>query len=324
MIRKFAALLVIPLILAACSGKDDPFHRLQNPTPLHDEQVLPADTAPPAAPVVQQIPVNAYLTALRRAYELDRAAAPAAQQSPALAAYLDSGLALSDAYCLRWFRRLDDAQRGISFAQNNFNVVRQLGTALIGVARLNSDVTTVYGATNTAIEGINANINETLFLAPDTALIKQRVLEAMADRATQLRGASRPAGFVDTYVELERYADMCSFAAARQYVNQTISAPDARATADPETGGIILASAATRYQAQHADQVRELQAAVDALDDRRAIALAAAPPVPAIPGFGANLDRNSGDGARAYLKRLLTLTSGDAAGLAKWRAALAR
>jgi hypothetical protein len=234
-----AALLLGIVVLSGCSNQDGLVRRLENPTQLHGDDDFPQlqDLPKDRKPVVSAIPVDVYLKAMKAAYRR-----PADQQR--LRAYVDAGVALSDAYCTRWFRRLDDAQRRITFAQNNFNVVRQLGTALIGVAGLSSDTTTVYGALNTAIEGVNANINEALFLAPDTALIKRRVTEAMADRAHQLKSSNRPTNFADAYVQLERYADMCTFVSARQYVNQAITAPSGAATADPVTGEITLAQGA--------------------------------------------------------------------------------
>ena len=81
--------------------------------------------------------------------------------------------------------------------------------------------------------------------------------------------------------------------------------------------------AATSFQVQNADAVVGLQDVVATLSDSRAIALAQNPPVPPIPGFGANLRKDTGEGARSYLKRLLTLTTGDAESLGKWQASLA-
>lgn len=326
MTRFTAALMIAALAATGCSDKDGLFQRLGNPPPIHDDQVLPLKTNQVPAqqtPVINNIPVDAYLNAMRDAYNDP-------YNSASIDTYVNTGIALSDAYCTRWFARLDESQRRLSLAGKNFNVVRQLGTALIGVAKLSSDVTTVYGAANTALEGINNNVNEALFLAPDPAVIKQRLLQAMAARTAQLKGAQKPASFVEAYVQLERYADMCTFVAARQYVNQVIAAPAGKVGADTKTGEIILLDRrVTNFQTQHVQEVERLQDLADALSDTDAIALAARPPVRLAPDsplarFGANLDKTTPQGARAYVKRLLTLTSGNVEDLAKWQAALAQ
>ena len=113
----------------------------------------------------------------------------------------------------------------MAWGQRDFNVMTQLGTALLGVAKLSSDVTAVYGASTSALSGLHANRQEGMLIAPPASDVKTKVLDAMALRSKDLMAEN----FVyvsQVQVALERYADLCTYQSARRMVSQTLKSAE--------------------------------------------------------------------------------------------------
>lgn len=183
---------------------------LNNPPRLHDEVSAQKDAKDAA-----QRQIDAYYAALK--------AAEQGPDSTKLAKYVDEGIGLVDSHCLRWFQRLDDYERDVQFRGKETNVITQLGTALIGAARLHPDVTTLYGAGTTAVAGLRSNRLEGLVIAPAAKGVKAKVMTVMAQRAGQLR-AVPPATLPQARGQLEAYADLCTYSSAKSLVDKSVDA----------------------------------------------------------------------------------------------------
>jgi hypothetical protein len=183
---------------------------LNNPPRLHDE-------------VSEQMGAKGAAERQIKAYYEALEAAEKAPDATKLAKYIDEGIGLVDSHCLRWFQRLDDYERDIQFRGKETNVITQLGTALIGAARLHSDVTTLYGAGTTAVAGLRSNRLEGLVIAPAAKGVKSKVMTVMAQRAGELRAAT-PASLPQARGQLEAYADLCTYSSAKSLVDKSVDA----------------------------------------------------------------------------------------------------
>ena len=192
---------------------------LANPPRWHDEHADRKDARDAA-----EVQVKAYYAALTAAE-----AQPANQA--AILALTDHGISVVDSHCLRWFQRLEEYDQAAAWGVKDFNVISQLGTALLGVARLSADVTTVYGAGMSAISGLQSNRQEGLQIAPASSDVKTKVQAVMRERATALR-ATPPATAAIARNELERYADLCTYHSARRLVAKALQVSEVRADAD--------------------------------------------------------------------------------------------
>lgn len=147
--------------------------------------------------------------------------------------YVFEGLGLVDAYCIRWFDRLDDTQRKVDLENANFNVITQLGTAALGLLGASSNSVAGYGAATTARAGLSENYSNAFLLAPNARKIKSHIQEIMRDKRdkieTKLKG--HELRFKDFYVELERYAGICTFSTAREIVNTSLHATESEISA---------------------------------------------------------------------------------------------
>lgn len=257
-----------------------------DPDPIHTDAQI-GEKVPAADNTLLNIPLHAYRQSLScfdqefsrivTGYE-----APAKKPKPAyctqgganpLDTYVNNGIALVDTYCTRWFADLNQLQRNFQYQAGNYNIIKDLGTALIGVGRLHSDVTTVYGALGVAGDGWAENVNELLFLAPNPAIVQQRVREAMFNRATQLKSSTaKPNTFVEAYSALEQYADMCTFYSAKLIADEAMS--KSVASSDEKTGNIQVTPSTEAVNSKLTSVTRTLeprrrvlQAAIDGLSD---------------------------------------------------------
>jgi hypothetical protein len=181
-----------------------------------------------------------------RYYEALAAAKVANATQTAIDTYVKEGAALIEVNCLRWFHRIAEVQRRVELADTNRNVITALGTALIGVARLHSDVTAAYGSANTAIAGFNANLSTAYLAAPTAESVKRLTMQAVKARGDLLKNSSSPLypkDFSSAYAELEKLADVCTYAEVKRLATQSVD--QGKPQVDPQTGELsVVASIA--------------------------------------------------------------------------------
>jgi len=212
------------VLLSGCTGisqlgTNSPFG---NPPKLNPDEELVTPNQPDSRPFQPaEIPIRNYfdkLNKLRTKY-----AKGDAPSSVELQEWLDDGIVLVNVHCRRWFRLLDDAQRARQLADQNINIVRDLGTALIGIARLNSDVTAVYGALNTAYTGFGNNFDQAYLVAPNQQEVQTKIFSLLQQSEAKLRSDSgKPSSFPAAYNALEDYAEICTHKTARTVVNESL------------------------------------------------------------------------------------------------------
>ncbi|MFT3718813.1 hypothetical protein [Pseudorhodoferax sp.] len=194
--------------------------------------------------------VAAYYTAM------DRAANPAATSTD-VAACLNEGIGLVDSHCRRWFQRLEDFERQARWRAKDVNVISQLGTALIGLARLNSDVTTAYGAGMATWSGLQDNRLDGLVIAPSTRGVKAKLFKVLEERAAVLREAT-PEDFVAARSHLEAYSDLCTFSTARDLVDKSVSSAEPKAESTGEIRITQVAGVSTVTGVAGSDQEQSI------------------------------------------------------------------
>jgi hypothetical protein len=221
-------LLVAVTALALAGCMTDRTKGLFNPPTIHA-----SDDAAAAASIAGQVPVDQYYAAVKNAQAK-------AATDPEIGIMVDKGVGLVSAYCLRWFQRLDDSQRRFAMQQKDFNIIRDLGTALLGIGGANSTIVGTYGALNTAYTGIAENFNEAVLAGPTTAKIKSQMMDMLNQSEKQLRAdaVAKSLTFTQAYNRIELHADTCTYSTVRNLLDATLNKTDAKR--NPLTGQISV------------------------------------------------------------------------------------
>lgn len=230
---------VLALVTAAAAGCSSlsPKGIDVNPVSIHKaspSQVVSTATGTVTSAIqAELVPVQAYYTALTAARS-----ATGSATTTAIRDYVDAGITLVNSYCLRWFQSLSERDVVKNFEDGNFNVIRQLGTALLGLGKANTYFVTTYGAANTAYEGISKNFSDAFLIAPNSRKVKAQVMSLLDAREKELLGsANPPRTFSEAYRRLERFADLCTHSTAKEIVNNALD--QSKATAEDD-GRITL------------------------------------------------------------------------------------
>jgi len=218
----------------ASMGGTDKLDTLLNPPGVHVSGQQNAGALFP-----ENIPVDQYYPALKAAMGKEAG-------SPEIPIMVDKGLGLVSAYCLRWFQRLDDMQRRVDLAEKDFNIIRQFGTALLGIGKASSSWVTGYGAVNTAYSGIVENFNEAILAGPTSAKVKAQVLAMLQQSEVKLRADAPGLTFSQAYTRIELHADTCTYSTVRNLLDSTLAATTSKR--DPETGKITSERVESAYE----------------------------------------------------------------------------
>ncbi|WP_139330755.1 hypothetical protein [Sphaerotilus natans] len=174
----------------------------------------------------EKIPVDDYFNALRLAQPIYREKSIELPQNnqAAIENYVSEGIGLVDSYCSRWFRKIDDLSRLLNYQSENLNVITQLGTTLLGIGTANANFITGYGAATAAIAGMSNNVNSSFFATPTASKVQRHIENLMKDEATALKSAAKnnQLNFKDAYTRLEKYADLCTHARAKEVVESAL------------------------------------------------------------------------------------------------------
>lgn len=226
--RRLVALLAASTVLVlqgcgALSSRKDDTASILNPRKIHT-----AFDTQSAAYKAGQIPVSDYYAALelaRSKYQVESTGAVtkvAKADQGLVENYVSEGIGIVDAYCYRWFQGLDDTSRLLAYQNKNVNVITQLGTALLGIAGATAALVTGYGAGTTAYAGLSENFNSAFLVAPTASKVKEHIVSVMNAESAQLRSDAPALNFKQAYSRLERYADLCTHARAKEIVDTAL------------------------------------------------------------------------------------------------------
>lgn len=244
-----------------------------------------------AAPVVN------YFSAMRNAYpkvrqNCDRQKEECTQASlPAnLENYLGAGIGLVNDNCDRWFEILERSEKRLNYEVQNDNIIKQLGTTLLGIGGASRAIVATYGALNTATAGVADSFKGAFLFAPSANRAHVLVKTALVAKAEQLKqkfGSSnaRKPSFIEVYNDLITYGEVCTDGTARRLITDAVSAAIATVSRDgtvvvqPNVSEETLIAALTLKLAQiKVDQAQsQLSTALrdlDALRIRQVAALA--------------------------------------------------
>lgn len=326
LIKAIAAITTSFFFLSGCTSLST--GGISNPTPIHMDGKLPSVIDDNN---LEQKAISAEAALGYLYYDsLNIAKAPNASPEE-IKNYVKTGTKLVETYCVRWFRKLGDAQRKLEFSNNNRNVISQLGTALIGVGRLHSDLTAAYGATNVAMASFSENVNASFLIAPNSENVKNLVMQAVKARSDQLNNASSaalPKDFPTAYADLEQMADICTYAEAKKMATQAVD--NSKAEVNNETGQVLIVSAASKMQASVNNHIESLITKIDSLNTTQALALSSVMPFKndseikvVIAASDPKNNRFSDQkAAKLIAKRVMVLTAKSAEAIDKWEAVL--
>lgn len=244
-----------------------------NPTPLHADLKIPVPGVAAQGSEINTftLPLDRYLQAFAEADRAGKVVTPEQLQS-----YANAGIAVVQVQCLRWFNTLATSQLSKDFQDANYNVIRQLGTALLGVGKAAPAFVAVYGAGNTAYEGISNNLESSFLGAPNGKKVKQKIMQLLDDQEKDLSAEAAKTGatVLGIYKRLERYADICTHTMAREIVSTSLDQAKVSISLDgnlevgPTPGAKELAAA--RESNQSAAKTQKIKE--DELIERAAIA----------------------------------------------------
>jgi hypothetical protein len=126
------------------------------------------------------------------------------------------------------------------------NVIRSLGTALLGIGKAVPNWVTGYGAINTAYSGISENFNDAILAGPTTAKVKEQMLAMLKQSETKLRNDATNLTFSQAYSRIELHADTCTYSTIRNMLDSTPASTKARR--DPDTGKITSEPVEATFQ----------------------------------------------------------------------------
>lgn len=263
--------------LAGCAGMG--LQSELTPAPLHRQDLpgaaeLPTDAQ--ARAQQEKLARQSYEASAEVAVAYFKALA-AAKDKPdgkaEVANYVRQGVALVQLHCVRWFGRIEERQQRSELDTSNYNVISNLGTALLGLGGASEALTAGYGALGVAWTGFNANIGSAYLAAPNAANVKRLTLDAVDSRAAQLLGTAPkpqvPAHFAEAYVALERLAGICTHAEVKRLTNKTVE--QSKVEAD-DKGDLKVFSEVGKADVRRIAPRIELLAAIDALSEDEAVA----------------------------------------------------
>jgi hypothetical protein len=160
--------------------------------------------------------------------------------------YVKNGINLVKIYCNRWFLTLGEAQRNLQLTDTNRNVLTQFATALIGLGKLHSDVTTLWGAGTATVAGFNANINTAFLVSPNTENVEKLTMDALEGREKVLLSKTSdiyPKNFSDAIFQIENFAGICTYEKIRRLVTQSVA--QSKPSVDKNSGEITIVSLST-------------------------------------------------------------------------------
>jgi len=297
---------------------------MMNPKKIHDRNSSDVRIKSAAA-----IPVDDYYNALTLAHSPYTEGKIPTQNQSNIDNYVKEGVGLVNTYCRQWFRNLSDAQRAYARGKSDFNVIQQLGTALIGVTGASSIVTAVYGATNTAISGLAENYSDAYLVTPTTNNVENRIFEALEAREVEITAKNKFTHFKDAYNALEEYAAICTYSKAQLIVDSFTSDEEKKVEIKP-SGAIKISASATILQAQESSRVDTLHKSIIALTDQEAIVLTSNPPVDITDDLTKvinlvdpeNRRASNGGAARKILDMLLVYTTKNEDQIKAWEKTL--
>lgn len=216
--------------------------------PASESTIGAKSVAITSAKEAEALPVGLYYEAMTAARS-----ATGTATSTAIQAYVDAGVTLVNSYCIRWFQTLSEQGVLKGYVDGNSNVIRQLGTALLGIGKASSYIVGTYGAANTAYAGLSQNFGESFLVAPNSRRVKAQVLNLLDQGEQALNGKTKgvpaPATFTEAYRRLERFADLCTHSTAKEIVNNALEqatasiAPDGKISLRPTDAALATASA---------------------------------------------------------------------------------
>lgn len=233
------AVVMASALISGCAlvkqyGSDD---GTMNPVKIHQPSVWDEKEKRAEVTAAREIPIDDYYAALRLAKTRYQAETFVPSSSQYVKNYVYEGIGLVNAYCSRWFNKMDDMARMLAYTNKNVNVITQLTTALLGVGGASSAVVATWGAGTTAYAGAADNFQTTFLLAPTASKVRDHIEAAMREDAERLKNTAESITFKEAYTALEAYANLCTHAKAKEIVDKSLDL--SKSSIDAQTGALI-------------------------------------------------------------------------------------
>lgn len=137
-------------------------------------------------------------------------------------AYFNTGKALIQTLCSRWFDSMELEERRLDGVDKSFNVWKAFGTTLLGLGNANSAIVGLYGGATTLESGLSTAYKDVYLLGGSISKVKLKIFGLLDQYAGHVKFEAMT--YDDAYVALERMGTLCSPATAKLIIDAGVDA----------------------------------------------------------------------------------------------------
>ena len=137
-------------------------------------------------------------------------------------AYFNTGKALIQTLCSRWFDSMELEERRLDGVDKSFNVWKAFGTTLLGLGNASSAIVGLYGGATTLESGLSTAYKDVYLLGGSISKVKLKIFGLLDQYAGHVKFEGM--AYDDAYVALERMGTLCSPATAKLIIDAGVDA----------------------------------------------------------------------------------------------------
>jgi hypothetical protein len=141
-----------------------------------------------------------------------------------IAAFLDSGMALTDLFCLDYFNRVTKNHQHRGFTRAFLNDTNGLVSAIMGLTQAGSLATGAVGASFSFANSTAENVESNYMVSVDMASAQELTKDAMSKLAAHYRDKAPPATYYEAERDLANYASICTFTGIHGLIAKSVRA----------------------------------------------------------------------------------------------------
>jgi hypothetical protein len=135
--------------------------------------------------------------------------------------FIDAGTTLSDLYCDRFFRAVNQASRKRQFARGATNDAGGAIAAVLGLVKAGSGITGGTAAGFSFLDSTFRNYDESFLVDANIAKMRRLVLAAQDDMKLEM-DTNKPSNVFRAETSIIRYSSLCSFLGMQELLDSSI------------------------------------------------------------------------------------------------------
>lgn len=143
--------------------------------------------------------------------------------SQEIRSFVDAGMTLSDLYCDKFFKSINQASRKRQFARGAFNDAGGAIAAVLGLVKAGSAVTGGTAAGFSFIDSGFRNYDESFLVDTNISMMRRLVISAQDNMKKKII-ASPPSNIFRAESTVIRYSGLCSFLGMQDLLNSSLQA----------------------------------------------------------------------------------------------------